>query len=127
MGSAFSNHTCISAFDGDNGVHASDQEDSSYDCEVAAINEKLSADIQSQTSWINYNNSYNCLNQQSNKVVEAKHQSITLHAEVGSNLKPDNECKGSQHCGEQGWVQLWDQFNVHSELFKAQSHFCLGY
>lgn len=41
MGSAFSSHTCISAFDGDNGVHASDQENSSYDCEVAAINEKL--------------------------------------------------------------------------------------
>lgn len=41
MGSAFSSHTCISAFDGDNGVHASDQENSSNDCEVAAINEKL--------------------------------------------------------------------------------------
>lgn len=41
MGSAFSSLTCISAFDGDDGVHASDQENSSYDCEVAAINEKL--------------------------------------------------------------------------------------
>lgn len=41
MGSAFSSHTCISAFDGDNGIHASDQENSSNDCEVAAINEKL--------------------------------------------------------------------------------------
>lgn len=40
-GSAFSSHTCISAFDGNYGVHASDQENSSYDCKVAAINEKL--------------------------------------------------------------------------------------
>lgn len=31
----------MSAFGGDNGVYASDQENASYECEVAAINEKL--------------------------------------------------------------------------------------
>lgn len=41
MINAFTSHTGISAFDGDNGVYASDQENSSYDCKVAAINEKL--------------------------------------------------------------------------------------
>lgn len=37
----FTSHTGISAFDGDNDVYASGQENSSYECKVAAINEKL--------------------------------------------------------------------------------------
>lgn len=38
---ALTSFTGVSAFDGDNGVYASDQENASYECEVAAINEEL--------------------------------------------------------------------------------------
>lgn len=41
MTSELSSHAGISAFHGDNGVYASDQENSSYECKVAAVNEKL--------------------------------------------------------------------------------------
>lgn len=48
MISGFTSHAGISAFDGDNGVYTSGQENSSYECKVAAVNEKLGADTQSQ-------------------------------------------------------------------------------
>lgn len=41
MISGFTSCAGISAFGGDNGVYASDQENSSYERKVAAVNEKL--------------------------------------------------------------------------------------
>lgn len=41
MISGFTSHAGISALDGDNGVYTSGQENSSYECKVAAVNEKL--------------------------------------------------------------------------------------
>lgn len=41
MINAFTNHTGLSAFDGDNDVYTSDEENSGYECKVAAINQKL--------------------------------------------------------------------------------------
>lgn len=39
--SAFASPAGVPAFDGDDGVCASDQENPSYECEVAAINKEL--------------------------------------------------------------------------------------
>lgn len=41
MTSGLTSHAGICAFHGDNGVYASDQENSSYERKVAAVNEKL--------------------------------------------------------------------------------------
>lgn len=41
LAEALAIHTCVYAFGWDHDVCTSDQENTSYDCEVAAVNEKL--------------------------------------------------------------------------------------
>lgn len=52
----------------------------------------LSGDLQVEPSFICHNHSHDGLNHQSNKGVHAKHQGITLYAQVNGNLKPAIKC-----------------------------------
>lgn len=48
----------------------------------------LSHYVQSQASWIHYDYCKDCLNHQCDEVVQSKHQSVALHAQVYGDLEP---------------------------------------